>query len=67
MTFLVNRFEKDIVKLVKNVMTISAVQKKSTQPRQTKLEEYMSKAEFRELWEHLKICQKVKTDSNIMS
>ena len=56
LNFLVNRFEKDIVKLVKNVLTISAAIKKSTQPRQVRIDESMSKIEFRELWEHLKVC-----------
>ena len=56
LNFLVNRFEKDIVKLVKNVLTISAASKKSTQPRQVKIDDSMNKTEFRELWEHLKVC-----------
>lgn len=68
LTFLVNRFEKDIFKLVKNVLTISAVQKKqcTSQPRQARIEEYMSKVEFRELWEHLKVCKKTKSESKFV-
>ena len=61
LNFLANRFEKDIAKLVQNVIIISQTGKK------VRISETMTKAQFKEIWEHLRVCQKETSKRTVMS
>ena len=71
LNFLVNRFEKDVVKLVKNVQTLSNIKRHADQDKSKKVvrfdETMISKNQFRDLWEVLKVCHKDTNAVQVMS
>ena len=64
LNFLASRFEKDVAGLVQNVIHLA--KKASMKSSLTKFD-WVSKSQFRQIWEHLKVCSKESSTATVMS